>query len=111
MPHWPDFRLHLRCNLARECAGGEDEEGCPYTLCEDGGLAWGGSCFHLLDPGYSLSWHDSNLACSRRVGGRLASLHTPLERQRVTHHLRSYRSGQFWTFLGLKSAPVMLPDM
>ena len=110
VPHWPDFRLHFRCNLVRECAGGEDEASCPYSLCDDGGVSLDNSCFHLMDPGRSTSWDESNLACSR-MGGRLASLTTPAERRRVTHYLRCNRSGQFQTFLGLKSAPVALPDM
>ena len=28
VPHWPDFRQHMRCNMLRECEGGEDEVDC-----------------------------------------------------------------------------------
>ena len=37
VPFWSAIRFHFLCNRHRECVGGEDEQGCPYTLCKDGG--------------------------------------------------------------------------
>ena len=37
VPFWSSFRTHFLCNRHRECVHGEDEQGCPYTLCKDGG--------------------------------------------------------------------------
>ena len=37
VPFWPEFRFHFKCNRQKECALGEDERECPYTLCKDGG--------------------------------------------------------------------------
>ena len=36
--NYAQFEVVFRCNFVKECAGGEDEMGCPYTTphCEHG---------------------------------------------------------------------------
>ena len=49
---WPDFQQHLTCNLITECAGGEDEQNCPYTgPCGQGRLTWQHHCYDYIVPG------------------------------------------------------------
>ena len=89
VPHWPDFQQHLLCNLVRECAGGEDEADCNYTLCghHNHSVLWSGRCYSLHRALAGVTWRQADMNCSRQ-GARLVSFNLPDEWHHVTHTLR-----------------------
>ena len=48
-PSYSQWKEHVRCNLHLQCAGRQDERGCPFTdkHC-DGDISIAGSCLHIL---------------------------------------------------------------
>lgn len=110
VPYWADFKQHLLCNLITECAGGEDEVGCPYSSEETCGLdylAAGGSCFfYPFTPPGLLSWNDAASLCWSK-GGHLPTMNTP-DKWHAVLNLLSYRNWEK-VFVGLTSVSPHLP--
>ena len=111
VPHWPDFRQHMRCNMLRECEGGEDEVDCGYESedCGPGLISAAGSCYLYADDVVfsSMSSLDASRECEKR-GGYLVSLNTPEEWKIISDLL--LKQMIFDTiFIGLRDQSRALP--
>lgn len=111
VPHWPDFRPHFLCNRKSECAGGEDERECPYTLCQNDGVVVAGRCYFLSETAmHSTTWIESSLWCNRN-GGRLASLNTAEKWQQVPSLLNIAKYVDYVYYVGITTSPSSFPRM
>ena len=103
VPHWPQFRSHLQCNLCTECHGAEDEANCSHTTdrCGPGFLELGGACFfYRRRPRKKLTWMAASDVCTR-WGGKLASLNTQRKWQDALRILKTKVWYRFKAFVGL----------
>ncbi|KAL8596879.1 hypothetical protein ACOMHN_060687 [Nucella lapillus] len=108
VPEWPHFERHFRCNLKRECEGGEDEVTCPYFgFCGEDYLTVDNRCYMYLRTNTSLSWLDANQECGVK-GGHLASLNTAREWTQVFDLLKS-RPVLGHVLIGLRAFHSSLP--
>ena len=109
VPHWPDFRQHMRCNMLRECEGGEDEVDCGYESedCGPGLISAAGSCY-LLENFNGKTSDEATVECQRR-GGYLVSLNTP-EEWKVLSQLMLERIPFDYIFVGLRFNNPTLPQ-
>ena len=111
VPHWPDFRQHMRCNMLRECEGGEDEVDCGYESedCGPGLISAAGSCYLYADDVVfsSMSSLEASRECEKR-GSYLVSLNTPEEWKIISDLL--LKQMIFDTiFIGLRDQSRALP--
>jgi len=108
VPHWPDFRQHLPCNLLNDCLEGQDELDCPYTspLCGPGRFFMGGSCYSYVKMTRPLTWHVASDACEI-LGAHLVSLNDATEWRAVTSMLRQYGVKAAYTGLHLGFRQIM----
>ena len=106
---WASMRVHFSCNLVVECAGGEDEQDCPYSspLCEPGQFFLGHSCYTYMQAGEK-SWDSASAQC-QVSGSQLVSLNDMDEWRTVTRLLRQH--GVLRVFTGLRSVSPALPLM
>ena len=109
VPHWPEFRQHMRCNMLRECEGGEDEVDCGYESedCGPGLISAAGSCY-LLENFNGKTNDEASVECQRR-GGYLVSLNTP-EEWKVLSQLMLERIPFDYIFVGLRFNNPTLPQ-
>lgn len=111
VPHWTDFSRHFLCDLKVQCARGEDELTCPYTMerCGLGFITVYDSCFEYVKTDRSVSWDEAADLCQQR-GSSLPALKTwELWRSFV----QFLNSGFMWSYavIGLQTAPQGLPHM
>ena len=109
VPFWASVKIHFQCDLAKECAEGEDERDCPYSnpLCARGEFFLGHSCYTYgkVEP---MSWKSASLQCQNR-GAQLVSLNDVDEWRSVTGMLRQFDVVDVYT--GLRDASPALPMM
>ena len=111
VPHWPQFRSHLQCNLCTECYGAEDEVNCSHTTdrCGPGFLELGGACFFYRQrPSDNLTWMAASDVCTR-WGGKLASLNTQQKWQDALQILQTNTWVLFKVFVGLLPPSAFKP--
>ncbi|KAK7489227.1 hypothetical protein BaRGS_00019479, partial [Batillaria attramentaria] len=105
VPHFHTFKEHLTCNVATECAGGEDETDCPYTSteCGPGYIDGISKCYKYVDVKKELSWYDAYNECKNR-GMELVSPRTPAEWQNFRDILNSTAIQSYTTYIGLRTS-------
>ena len=106
---WASFQDHFPCDLAMECARGEDEADCPYSspLCVQGEFFLGHSCYTYGRAG-EISWKVASAQCQMK-GSQLVSLNDLSEWRDVVQILRQFDVKQAYT--GLRSPLPALPLM
>ncbi|KAL8570215.1 hypothetical protein ACOMHN_029915 [Nucella lapillus] len=120
VPFWADFKEHLPCNLQQNCAGGEDEEECPYTTpdCGEGKVEVGGKCYLYIIPSYPIVPEEAMRMCHRK-GFYLSPVRTKEDFLAWVPHWTLRRAYQPKTLeypnlkvlTGVKVAPAGLPKM
>ena len=66
LPGWSVWSQQLRCNMITECAGGEDEQDCPYNgHCGDGRLTINNTCYLYIYTLKRISWYNASAQCQR----------------------------------------------
>ena len=107
---WNSIKDHFPCDLKAQCAGGEDEKGCPYSspLCAPGEFFFGHSCYSYVKNKLDINWTFASVQCQTR-GGHLASLNDMAEWRNVMKMLRQYVVDR--AFSGLRTATSSLPQM
>ena len=111
VPHWPLFRQHLLCNRRVECAAGEDERECPYTLCQHDGVVVAGRCYFLSKTAlWNGTWYGASRWCHRH-GARLASLNTPETLGQVPRLLNVGKHADYVFFVGATTSASTWPRM
>ena len=108
VPHWPDFQLHLRCNLLVECDNGQDEDGCGYVTCRHGGFLFRHTCYVIIQPEHDVTHHTARQMC-RMVQGQLATFPSELERVAFGHFV--YERHKLSFLVGIQATISGLPAM
>ena len=116
VPYFNDFRLHFPCDMVPQCVHREDEVHCPYTTdtCGPGFVTLGGRClfYDTVNGPSAASWRQLEFMCEQR-GGRLASIRTRQDHQRLIQYLEVRIA--VWQFfklvIGLHTASLSLPHM
>ncbi|XP_025116258.1 uncharacterized protein LOC112577405 [Pomacea canaliculata] len=112
VPHWPDFRLHFRCDLVSDCVGNEDEVDCPYTshVCGPGFLSANGTCLQFVKTVKEVSWETAKKTCESR-GLLLMTANTPAEEEATRDLLLQYFPKSEYLAYGLQPSSSLLPRM
>ncbi|PVD37665.1 hypothetical protein C0Q70_00264 [Pomacea canaliculata] len=110
VPHWPDFRLHFRCDLVSDCVGNEDEVDCPYTshVCGPGFLSANGTCLQFVKTVKEVSWETAKKTCESR-GLLLMTANTPAEEEATRDLLLQYFPKSEYLAYGLQPSSSLLP--
>ena len=108
VPYWPDFQLHLHCNLLSECERGQDEDNCGYVTCRQGGFVFNGICYMVIQPEHALLHYTAQHMC-KAVHGQLAIF--PLETDREALGQFMYERHKLSVYVGVQVTLSGLPAM
>ena len=107
---WPKMQKHFPCNLVKNCAGGEDEDVCPYSnpLCSSGYFYFAGSCYLYVEVKGRITWKEASSSCKSR-GAHLVSMNDEEEWRHVLSLLDRHGSTDAYT--GLQTRVAFMPQM
>ena len=108
VPYWPDFQLHLHCNLLAECDSEQDESSCGYVMCRHGGFLFNDTCYFIIQPEHDLLLYEARQLCEA-VHGQLATFQ--LETERVALGQFIYERHKLSLYVGIQATMSGLPAM
>ena len=79
VPHWPDFQVHLCCNLLVECDSSQDEDRCGYVRCRHGGFLFYHTCYVIVQPERDIVLYGARQLCET-VQGQIATFPFPVDK-------------------------------
>ena len=103
VPSFPSFKELFRCNLVKECVGGEDEEGCEaYSEdCGEGAFDIGTKCYTVSKPDRPTTWNEAKAECVKH-GHKLVTMATVEEWKQFRQLLAFFKLGVEELHVGLR---------